>query len=185
MSSALADHSKGRPTRRQVLEKDTTVSPLHAQLVYLHGEWWLADCQSEHGTFLLVEDAGSKVVRRLLPYCCPISELRRPLALMPTRAHILNRIVLRRVSALTCTAFRHQGSDRRHLSRRADRGAATRHTAAVRRAVSRTRRARWAVCTSNTAVVASQSSQRTRRLVADCSMALAAFERVRGRFSRG
>lgn len=51
----------GTPPRADIaLEKDSTVSPLHAELRYRNGAWWLIDADSVEGTFLLVEDAGAQ-----------------------------------------------------------------------------------------------------------------------------
>ena len=44
-----------------MLSQDNTVSPLHARLQLQGNAWWLADCDSDNGTFLLVEDAGRRV----------------------------------------------------------------------------------------------------------------------------
>jgi len=40
------------------LPQDESVSPLHARLQLFSNAWWLSDCASENGTWLLVEDAG-------------------------------------------------------------------------------------------------------------------------------
>jgi len=49
------------PSNDILLNTDTTVSSLHAQIVYVHGAWWLLDNQSGRGTFLLVEDEGAAI----------------------------------------------------------------------------------------------------------------------------
>ncbi len=43
------------------LRYDRTVSPLHARINCVRGAWYLADCASSAGTFLLIPDAGSRV----------------------------------------------------------------------------------------------------------------------------
>ena len=43
------------------LRNDRTVSPLHARINCVRGAWYLADCASSAGTFLLIPDAGSRV----------------------------------------------------------------------------------------------------------------------------
>lgn len=40
------------------LPQDESVSPMHARLQLFSNAWWLSDCASENGTWLLVEDAG-------------------------------------------------------------------------------------------------------------------------------
>ena len=44
-----------------VLTQDRTVSSLHARLQFFGNEWWLIDCDSANGTYLLVEDAGRPI----------------------------------------------------------------------------------------------------------------------------
>jgi hypothetical protein len=36
-------------------------SSLHARLQFFGNEWWLIDCDSANGTYLLVEDAGRPI----------------------------------------------------------------------------------------------------------------------------
>jgi len=44
-----------------VLERDHTVSSLHARLQLHANAWWLIDCDSANGTYMLVEDGGRRV----------------------------------------------------------------------------------------------------------------------------
>ena len=40
------------------LDKDGSVSSLHAELSFHDNCWWISDCGSAAGTYLLIEDRG-------------------------------------------------------------------------------------------------------------------------------
>ena len=52
----------GRDPSSELVFEDSTVSSMHARLIYHHGHWWLEDLHSTNGTFLNGETVVTPLV---------------------------------------------------------------------------------------------------------------------------